>query len=336
MLAFVEGLGLVGPGLRGWQASRAMLAGKQAYCSAPTAVAASDLLPAAERRRTGLPVKLALAAGQEAFASAGRDAAATATVFTSSSGDGDNVHQLCEALATPERQISPTRFHNSVHNAPAGYWSIAAQAMPPSTSLAAYDASFAAGLLEAVVQLQASGQPRLLVAYDAGYPAPLHEKRPIPDAFGLALVLAPVRTEHAIARIGVALGGDAAHRGDPAILDPVHRDPLVARAVLARQPRHQRALAGARRPGDAKRPRASGLRVQGRQQRRRAGAFVLDDRQRAREGARVGGSDAVGQRSRLSQKTQASSWRAITSRWISLVPSPMVVSFTSRKNFSAG
>jgi hypothetical protein len=81
MLAFVEGLGLVGPGLRGWQASRAMLAGKQAYCSAPAAVAACDLLPAAERRRTGLPVKLALAAGQEAFAGAGRDA--NATVFAS-------------------------------------------------------------------------------------------------------------------------------------------------------------------------------------------------------------------------------------------------------------
>ena len=33
---------------------------------------------------------------------------------------------------------------------------------------------------------------------------------------------------------------------------------------------------------------------------------------------------------------RVSSWRAMTSRWISLVPSPIVVSFTSRKNFSAG
>ena len=83
MLAFVEGVGLVGPGLRGWQASRAMLTGKQAYSRAPTAVAASELLPAAERRRAGVPVKLALAAGQEALVNAGRDAAATATVFAS-------------------------------------------------------------------------------------------------------------------------------------------------------------------------------------------------------------------------------------------------------------
>ena len=56
-----------------------------------------------------------------------RDAAVAATVFTSSGGDGDNCHAICETLATTDRLISPTRFHNSVHNAPAGYWSIATQ-----------------------------------------------------------------------------------------------------------------------------------------------------------------------------------------------------------------
>jgi hypothetical protein len=50
-----------------------------------------------------MPVNLALAAGQEAFANAGRDAAATATVFASSGGDCDNVHQLCETLASLAR-----------------------------------------------------------------------------------------------------------------------------------------------------------------------------------------------------------------------------------------
>ena len=220
MLAFVEGLGLVGPGLRGWQASRAMLAGKQAYCSAPTAVAASDLLPAAERRRTGLPVKLALAAGQEAFAGAGRDAAATATVFASSSGDGDNVHQLCEALATPERQISPTRFHNSVHNAAAGYWSIATQCRAPSTSLCCHDASFAAGLLEAASQVAVAGAPVALIAYDHPYPEPLNAVRPISGDFGVALVLAPQATDRAVATLDVAFVGqetDATRVADPGL-----------------------------------------------------------------------------------------------------------------------
>ena len=154
MRLFVEGIGLLGPGLNGWQASRPALAGRAAYVRAPTVVTASDRLPPAERRRTGIPVKLALAVGYEALTNAGRDAATTATVFTSSGADSDNVHQICEALATREREVSPTRFHNSVHNVAAGYWSIAARSQEPSTSLCCYDASFAAGLLEAAAQIQ--------------------------------------------------------------------------------------------------------------------------------------------------------------------------------------
>ena len=229
--AWIEGIGVLGPGLDDWPRTAAVLRGESSYVPARCALPVPSALPAAERRRTGAAVRVALAVATAACEAAQRAPSSLATVFAASGGDGDNCHTICEVLATSERFISPTRFHNSVHNAPAGYWSIAAQAMPPSTSLAVYDASFAAGLLEAVVQLQASGQPRLLVAYDAGYPAPLHEKRPILDAFGLALVLAPVRTEHAIARIGVALGGDAAHRCDKPALEEVRQSNPAARGL---------------------------------------------------------------------------------------------------------
>lgn len=87
--------------------------------------------------------------------------------------------------------MSPTRFTNSVHNAAGGYWHIAVQGRAPSTSLAAFDASFGAGLLEAAAQCVAMQQPVLLVAADVPYPEPLHAKRPIADAFGVALLLAP-------------------------------------------------------------------------------------------------------------------------------------------------
>jgi hypothetical protein len=203
MRAFVEGIGLVGPGLQGWQASRAMLAGEQAYSSAPICVEASRLLPAAERRRAGMPVRLALAAGLEAIAGAGREAATLATVFASSSGDCDNVHALCESLATPERQVSPTRFHNSVHNAAAGYWSIATQCRAPSTSLCCHDASFAAGLLDAASQVTVDRNPVALIVYDHPYPAPLGAARPIGATFGAALVLAPEASADAIAVLDV-------------------------------------------------------------------------------------------------------------------------------------
>ena len=62
------------------------------------------------------------------------------TVFTSASGDPETCHALCEALASPERLVSPTRFTNSVHNAPAGYWHIAAQSRCAAAVAAAQDA----------------------------------------------------------------------------------------------------------------------------------------------------------------------------------------------------
>jgi hypothetical protein len=58
--------------------------------------------------------------------------------------------------------------------------------------LCAYDATFGAALLEALTQVAVDRVPVLLVAYDSGYPEPLHGVRPIPDAFGVAMVLAPV------------------------------------------------------------------------------------------------------------------------------------------------
>lgn len=203
MRVFVEGVGLCGPGLAGWEASRALLAGNAPYQSGPTAVTASELLPAAERRRAGMPVKLALAVGLEALAAAARDAATTATVFASADGDCDNVHQMLEALATTARQISPTRFHNSVHNAAAGYWSIATQCRASSTSLACFDASFAAGLLEAACQVAGSGAAVALIAYDHPYPEPLRAVRAILAAFGVALVLAPGATDRSIATLDI-------------------------------------------------------------------------------------------------------------------------------------
>jgi hypothetical protein len=205
MRVFLEGVGLLGPGLHGWQESREVLSGAKGYRPERTVVPLSELLPPAERRRAGVPVKLALAVGREAFLSAGRDAATTAAVFTSSSGDGEILHNLCETLAMPQREVSPTRFMNSVHNAAAGYWSIATQSREPSTSLCCYDASFAAGLLECVTQVTVEAKPVALIAYDQPYPQPLHAARRISGEFGVALVMAPQATDRSLAAIDVVL-----------------------------------------------------------------------------------------------------------------------------------
>lgn len=190
----VDGIGLFGPGLPGWARACEVLTGTAALEMATTVLPPVNALPPAERRRVGLAVKLAMAVGLETVAHAGADASKLATVFSSTGGDCDNCHTILETLASSERAVSPTRFHNSVHNAPAGYWSIATSCMAASTSVCAYDATFAAGLLEAATQAAATGAPCMLVAFDTPYPEPLHALRPIPFAMGVGMLLNPHRT----------------------------------------------------------------------------------------------------------------------------------------------
>jgi len=168
-----------------------VLAGAAAFEPSAVQRPAISLLPPAERRRCAPSVAWALAVAQEAVANSGLDAAAFALVFVSSDGDGDIVHRLCSALATPAGAVSPTDFHNSVHNAATGYWSIGAHSQAASTALCAYDASFAAGLLEAACQIATEQRPVLLVAVDLPYPAPLARLRPVRHGLAVALALAP-------------------------------------------------------------------------------------------------------------------------------------------------
>ncbi|WP_321809297.1 MULTISPECIES: beta-ketoacyl synthase chain length factor [unclassified Burkholderia] len=242
--AFIESVGLVGPGLNDWPHAADVLAGRAAYASARTVLPPPAGLPPAERRRTGPVVRVALAVGLEAAAASGRDAATLATVFSASGGDGQNCHAICETLTGDDRHLSPTRFHNSVHNAPAGYWSIATRAMATSNVLCAHDGSFAAGLLESVCQVMVDRVPSLLIAYDTDYPEPLHAVRPIVDAFGVALVLAPDASERTLARIDVRLTDapattlanpelDALRTGNPAARALPLLDALAARRTAS-------------------------------------------------------------------------------------------------------
>lgn len=209
--AYVRGIGLLGPGFDDWASAASVLAGITPYTPRATVLPPPPALPPAERRRTSAVVRLALAIGFEAVSRAGVVASELHTVFSSSSGDGYNCHEICVTLASGDRQLSPTRFHNSVHNAASGYWSIAANATTASSVLCAFDASFGAGLLEALTQVAVDRTPVLLAAYDAGYPEPLRAKRPIPDAFGVAMILAPTAsTDSPVAQIRATLCNDSA------------------------------------------------------------------------------------------------------------------------------
>ncbi|PKO91427.1 MAG: 3-oxoacyl-ACP synthase [Betaproteobacteria bacterium HGW-Betaproteobacteria-10] len=204
LTAWIEGVGCIAPGLPDWPSARAVLRGELPLTAAASILPQPSLLPPAERRRASRVVKLALALGLEAAAHAEADISTLATVFSASGADGHNCHALCEQLASADRQISPTRFHNSVHNAAAGYWGIATKAMAPCQVICAYDASFGAGLLDALGQVVIDPQITLLIAYDSEYPEPLHSKRQLPDCAGIALLLTPEKTSRSLAQISVS------------------------------------------------------------------------------------------------------------------------------------
>jgi hypothetical protein len=186
----IKGVGISAPGLAGWTASREILNGAGSYLPTAEPDYSSTLLPPNERRRATGSVRQAFRAAEDAMG--GRPVDHIASVFVSSDADMTVLHRICFALAQSPRVISPTDFHNSVHNAASGYWGIASRSMAPSTTLCGHDASFVTGLLEAVAMVNELGADVLLVAYDTIAPSPLLAHRTLGLAAGVALWLGVV------------------------------------------------------------------------------------------------------------------------------------------------
>ena len=237
----VESVGLVAPGLTGWAASREVLAGWRPYRPEPLPALSAALLPANERRRVTATIKLALQAAQEAMTQApafnpdrapGARGEAVRTVFASSGGDSEVLDKICTALTQPDRPVSPVHFHQSVHNTPSGYWSIATGCTEPSSSLSAYDGSFGGGLLEAAALAWAEAARVLLVAYDLPLPFPLSGRRAIVAPFAVALLLNPASTRRGLATLRLTPVADqAADRLEDAALETLRAANPAARAL---------------------------------------------------------------------------------------------------------
>lgn len=204
----ILGCAVRAPGFPDWSTAKRVLAGDAKYDRDATSESSTRVpLPANEQRRLPATAREALRVGAEALADAAiDDASDIATVFSSCGSDGEITHQICEALARPPALISPTRFHNSVHNAPGGYWSIAFASHSPSTSLCAFEASFAAGLLEAAAQSVTEQRRVLLVSYDLPYPALLSSLWNVPLPFCVALIVAPAASPAHTISVDIAPG----------------------------------------------------------------------------------------------------------------------------------
>jgi len=207
---FVEGVGLWTPRLGDWELARAVLRGERAPAEVPARRPDPVVLPSTERRRCPDSVAVALTVAMAACRQAQRDPASLPSVFTSTCGDLAITDYMCATLATDPRALSPTKFHNSVHNAAAGYWTIATGCLEPYLALSAGEASFAEGLLAGAVQAVADATPVLLAAYDIEGRGPLGGVTRSLGLMGAALVLSPERTAQSRARLSLRLLSAAA------------------------------------------------------------------------------------------------------------------------------
>lgn len=215
---FVDGVGIAAPGLSDWAQARPVLLGKTPYAEAALPAHAPGLLPANERRRATPSVRQAFRAAEDAISGCPEKAGRLAAVFASSEADLGVIQRICLALTEPACAVSPTDFHNSVHNAAAGYWSIATGSRLPSTTICAYDASFAAGLLEAALLIAAENHPTLLVCYDVPGPPLLQAQRRFECVASSALLLSGKPGPATLARLRLSLvEGPDTRLDDPAL-----------------------------------------------------------------------------------------------------------------------
>ncbi len=243
MTIYVAGFGVLGPGLPDAEACRAVLRAEETYQAGAVRVPVAEGLSANEARRCPTTARYVLDVGRQALRAAGWDAAGVATVLSSGSGDLEILDKNCRALAGTPVALSPTLFHNSVHNAAGGYWGIATGSRAATTSLSAYDDSFAAGLLEALTTV-APGRPCLLVAYDLPPPAALASVRKVSAPFAVALALSMEAPEGPCAGLswewGQASGEGASRMTSPALEalrlgNPAARSLPLLRALCGRR-----------------------------------------------------------------------------------------------------
>ncbi|MEM9058650.1 MAG: beta-ketoacyl synthase chain length factor [Pseudomonadota bacterium] len=186
----IEGIGAWGPGFGDWPSLREFLIQDGAAELPPAASPKPALIPAREQRRAPLLVRLGVEVAAQACADAGVEPADVLSVFASGMADMGITDYMCRTLAAGHRQLSPTKFHNSVHNAASGYWSISTGCHAAANSVAAFRETIPAALLEAAALCVAEREPVLLVAFDVPGPKPV-DLTDIAAPFGAALLLRP-------------------------------------------------------------------------------------------------------------------------------------------------
>ena len=200
MQVHINAVGLQTGEFPGWQGAWALLAQGQAPTTTTPRAAPLPFVPTNERRRLTPHIRLALATAADTLEldQAEPSALSRPSIFAHAEGDLDIVDKVCEALTQSARPVSPTHFHNSVHNTASAYWHKALGWHTASTSIAAGEGTFAAGLVEAATQALVERHPAgvLLISSDSTPPADLAAVCDMPGSFGCGLALHHVGSQH--------------------------------------------------------------------------------------------------------------------------------------------
>ncbi|MGH8549894.1 MAG: beta-ketoacyl synthase chain length factor [Methylococcales bacterium] len=185
------------------------------------------LLPASLRRRASLTTQMAVTAASAACEKAGVEPRELPSVFASVGGEIRVTDELCRALPDREQSLSPTRFHNSVHNTTAGYWGILHECRSPAVAIAALEDTFAIGLLETCLQLLEQPGQLLLVCYDEFWPQYLAP--PMGSiAFSCAFVLASGQSDSGLSTISMPFVGSEERCFDRQLEEMIRSAPVSA------------------------------------------------------------------------------------------------------------
>jgi Beta-ketoacyl synthase, N-terminal domain len=212
----IEGTAFWASRLPGWDLARLVMRGETAAPEATVARPTPTLLAPTERRRAPDTVAIALEVASKACQVAARAPADLPSVFASTHGDLAISDYMCATLVNTPTLISPVKFHNSVHNAAAGYWSIGTASHAPYTALSAFQHTFGVGLLEATTQVVCDGRPVLYVAFDIDAKGPLATVAPSRGLLGVALVLAPDNGTGPGARLTLSVARGSVSQPTPA------------------------------------------------------------------------------------------------------------------------
>ncbi len=211
MRVWLTGIGVSAAGVPDWDSARAIIVGERKFEPAEYRYRTPELLSGAERRRCPASVKLALDVAEQARAMADVAGADMSGVFASMTGDGPIITRSMVTLGDDPHYLSPTDFHNSVHNAAVGYWAIATGSRHGATSLTAAEDSFAAALMKGAMQALSGSVPVLFCVYDVPFAPPLDVQVGVPVPFGTALVLHGKPPAVSLASLDLALEeGEAA------------------------------------------------------------------------------------------------------------------------------